>query len=77
MFTRFDLTFLVAEPTRKGVGVYRQWSEYADGGAAAGACRGPAGWGRARPALPCPSGDLCPNGSWFPGPYMYKPPLTA
>ena len=31
MFTRFDLTFLVAEPTRKGVGVYRQWSEYADG----------------------------------------------
>ena len=31
MFTRFDLTFLVAEPTRKGVGVYRQWSEYANG----------------------------------------------
>src|SRR5580700_6254652 len=31
MFTRFDLTFLVAEPTRKGVAVYRQWSEYADG----------------------------------------------
>ncbi len=31
MFTRFDLTFLVAEPTRRGVGVYRQWSEYADG----------------------------------------------
>ena len=31
MFTRFDLTFLVAEPTRKGVGVWRQWSEYADG----------------------------------------------
>jgi CO dehydrogenase maturation factor len=31
IFTRFDLTFLVAEPTRKGVGVYRQWSEYADG----------------------------------------------
>ena len=29
LFTRFDLTFLVAEPTRKGVGVYRQWSEYA------------------------------------------------
>ncbi|MGA2826585.1 MAG: hypothetical protein ABSF03_10725, partial [Streptosporangiaceae bacterium] len=23
MFTRFDLTFLVAEPTRKGVGVWR------------------------------------------------------
>ena len=31
MFTRFDLTFLVAEPTRKGVGVYRQWSGYATG----------------------------------------------
>jgi CO dehydrogenase maturation factor len=31
MFTRFDLTFLVAEPTRKGVGVWRQWSQYADG----------------------------------------------
>jgi CO dehydrogenase maturation factor len=29
MFTRFDLTFLVAEPTRKGVGVYRQWTGYA------------------------------------------------
>jgi CO dehydrogenase maturation factor len=29
MFTRFDLTFLVAEPTRKGVAVYRQWTEYA------------------------------------------------
>jgi CO dehydrogenase maturation factor len=31
MFTRFDITFLVAEPTRKGVGVYRQWSEYSGG----------------------------------------------
>jgi CO dehydrogenase maturation factor len=29
MFTRFDLTFLIAEPTRKGVSVYRQWTEYA------------------------------------------------
>jgi CO dehydrogenase maturation factor len=29
MFTRFDLTFLVAEPTRKGVGVYQQWTGYA------------------------------------------------
>lgn len=29
MFTRFDLTFLVAEPTRKGVSVYRQYREYA------------------------------------------------
>jgi CO dehydrogenase maturation factor len=29
MFTRFDLTFLVAEPTRKGVAVYRQWVDYA------------------------------------------------
>ena len=31
LFTRFDLTFLVAEPTRKGVGVYRQWAGYAAG----------------------------------------------
>ncbi|WP_329134709.1 ATP-binding protein [Streptomyces sp. NBC_01476] len=29
LFTRFDLTFLVAEPTRKGVAVYRQYKEYA------------------------------------------------
>ncbi|ANW19564.1 ATP-binding protein [Streptomyces clavuligerus] len=29
MFTRFDMTFLVAEPTRKGVSVYRQYTEYA------------------------------------------------
>ncbi|MEV4094102.1 ATP-binding protein [Streptosporangium saharense] len=29
LFTRFDLTFLVAEPTRQGVGVYRQYREYA------------------------------------------------
>jgi CO dehydrogenase maturation factor len=29
MFTRFDLTFLIAEPTRKGVAVYRQWVDYA------------------------------------------------
>ena len=29
LFTRFDLLFLVAEPTRKGVGVYRQYTEYA------------------------------------------------
>jgi CO dehydrogenase maturation factor len=29
LFTRFDLTVLVAEPTRKGVGVYRQYTEYA------------------------------------------------
>lgn len=29
MFTRFDLTFLVAEPTRKGVAVFRQWTDYA------------------------------------------------
>ncbi|CAL9539361.1 ATP-binding protein [Streptomyces sp. enrichment culture] len=29
MFTRFDLTVLVAEPTRKGVSVYRQYKEYA------------------------------------------------
>lgn len=29
LFTRFDLLFLVAEPTRKGVGVYRQYLDYA------------------------------------------------
>ncbi|MEI5098648.1 ATP-binding protein [Streptomyces sp. PmtG] len=29
MFTRFDVTFLVAEPTRKGVSVYRQYRDYA------------------------------------------------
>jgi CO dehydrogenase maturation factor len=29
MFTRFDMTFLVAEPTRKGTAVYRQYKEYA------------------------------------------------
>ncbi|MDI2127917.1 ATP-binding protein [Yinghuangia seranimata] len=29
LFTRFDVTFLVAEPTRKGVSVYRQYREYA------------------------------------------------
>lgn len=28
LFTRFDVTFLVAEPTRKGVSVYRQYKEY-------------------------------------------------
>ncbi|MEN3582565.1 AAA family ATPase [Streptomyces sp. ZYX-F-203] len=28
LFTRFDITFLVAEPTRRGVGVYRQYREY-------------------------------------------------
>ncbi|MFB9631455.1 ATP-binding protein [Nonomuraea helvata] len=29
LFTRFDLTFLVAEPTRQGVGVYRQYRDHA------------------------------------------------
>ncbi|MFD0316437.1 ATP-binding protein [Streptomyces flavalbus] len=29
MFTRFDITYLVAEPTRRGVSVYRQYKEYA------------------------------------------------
>ncbi|SED08354.1 ATP-binding protein [Streptomyces sp. TLI_105] len=29
LFTRFDMTFLVAEPTLKGVSVYRQYKEYA------------------------------------------------
>jgi CO dehydrogenase maturation factor len=31
LFTRFDLTVLVAEPTRKGVSVYQQWRSYAAG----------------------------------------------
>ncbi len=31
LFTRFDLTILVAEPTRKGISVYRQWQDYAAG----------------------------------------------
>ena len=31
LFTRFDLTVLVAEPTRKGISVYRQWQGYAAG----------------------------------------------
>ena len=31
LFTRFDLTVLVAEPTRKGISVYRQWRDYAAG----------------------------------------------
>ncbi|MFG2085436.1 hypothetical protein [Spirillospora sp. NPDC048824] len=29
LFTRFDVMFLVVEPTRKGVAVYRQYIEYA------------------------------------------------
>jgi CO dehydrogenase maturation factor len=29
LFTRFDLTVLVCEPTRRGVGVYRQYADYA------------------------------------------------
>ncbi|MBO4275697.1 ATP-binding protein [Microbispora triticiradicis] len=31
LFTRFDLTILVAEPTRQGVGVYRQYRDHAAG----------------------------------------------
>ena len=31
LFTRFDLTVLVAEATRKGISVYRQWQGYAAG----------------------------------------------
>jgi CO dehydrogenase maturation factor len=31
LFTRFDLTFLISEPTRRGVSVYRQYRDYADG----------------------------------------------
>ena len=29
LFTKFDMTFLVAEPTRKGVSVYRQYRDHA------------------------------------------------
>ncbi len=29
LFTRFDMTFLVAEPTRQGVSVYKQYKDYA------------------------------------------------
>jgi CO dehydrogenase maturation factor len=29
LFTRFDLTVLVCEPTRRGVGVFRQYAEHA------------------------------------------------
>ncbi|RCG30026.1 ATP-binding protein [Sphaerisporangium album] len=29
MFTRFDMTYLVAEPTRQGIGVYNQYREHA------------------------------------------------
>jgi CO dehydrogenase maturation factor len=31
LFTRFDLTILVAEPTRKGISVYQQWQGYSAG----------------------------------------------
>jgi CO dehydrogenase maturation factor len=31
MFTRFDITFLIAEPTQRGVSVFRQYKEYAEG----------------------------------------------
>lgn len=31
LFTRFDLTVLVSEPTRRGVGVYQQYAEHAAG----------------------------------------------
>ncbi len=31
MFTRFDMTFLVAEPTQRAVSVFRQYQEYAEG----------------------------------------------
>jgi CO dehydrogenase maturation factor len=31
LFTRFDLTVLVAEPTRKGISVYQQWQDYSAG----------------------------------------------
>jgi CO dehydrogenase maturation factor len=31
LFTRFDLTVLVSEPTKRGIGVYRQYAEHAAG----------------------------------------------
>jgi CO dehydrogenase maturation factor len=31
LFTRFDLTVLVAEPTRRGISVWRQWQGYSTG----------------------------------------------
>jgi CO dehydrogenase maturation factor len=31
LFTRFDLTVLVSEPTKRGVGVFRQYAEHAAG----------------------------------------------
>jgi hypothetical protein len=31
LFTRSDLTVPVAEPTRKGISVYRQWQDYSAG----------------------------------------------
>lgn len=31
LFTRFDLTVLVSEPTRRGVGVFRQYADHAAG----------------------------------------------
>src|SRR3712207_9131694 len=31
LFTRFDLTVLVSEPTRRGVGVHRQYAAHAAG----------------------------------------------
>jgi CO dehydrogenase maturation factor len=31
LFTRFDLTVLVAEPTSKGISVYRRWQDYSEG----------------------------------------------
>ncbi|MDQ3154511.1 MAG: ATP-binding protein [Actinomycetota bacterium] len=31
LFTRFDLVMLVSEPTRRGVGVYRQFAQHAQG----------------------------------------------
>ena len=50
LFTRFDLTVLVAEPTRKGISVYRQWRDYAAGyhvalAVAGNKIHGPAGRG--------------------------------
>ena len=55
LFTRFDLTFLVAEPTRKGVSVYRQYRDYAADYDVPIAVVGNKVTGRGRPALPAAS----------------------
>ena len=62
MFTRFDMTFLVAEPTRKGVSVYRQYKEYARDFGVALKVVGNKVQGRGRPRLPPRRGRGRPAG---------------